>query len=61
MLVHVGDGVYDERLLATAIKLAARKRRGIHLLVTIPVPNALEIDASMPDQEATGQQSLSCQ
>src|SRR5918994_1759382 len=52
VLVHVGDGVYDERLIATAAKLAARKRRGIHVLVTITVPNALEIDAPMREVEA---------
>ena len=52
VLVHFGDGGYDEQMLATAIKLAARKRRGIHVLVTITVPNALEIDAPMPDEEA---------
>ena len=38
VLVHVGDGGYDEQLVATAVKLAARKRRGIHVLVTITVP-----------------------
>ena len=38
--------------LATAAKLAARKRRGIHVLVTITVPNAMDIDAAMPEAEA---------
>ena len=38
--------------MATAVKLAARRRRGIHVLVTITVPNALPIDAPMPDAEA---------
>ena len=42
VLVHVGDGRFDEQLLATAAKLAARRRRGIHVLVTITVPNALD-------------------
>ena len=53
MLVHFGDSGYDDQVLATARKLAARKRRGIHVLVTITVPNSMEIDAPMPDQEAT--------
>ena len=52
VLVHVGDDRYDEQTIATAIKLAARKRRGIHVLVTITVPNSLPIDAPMPEQEA---------
>jgi APA family basic amino acid/polyamine antiporter len=52
VLVHVGDDGYDEQVLATATKLAARKRRGIHVLVTIPVPNSLPIDADLGEQEA---------
>ena len=52
VLVHVGDDSYDEQMLATAVKLAARKRRGIHVLVTITVPNSRQIDASMPEAEA---------
>jgi basic amino acid/polyamine antiporter, APA family len=55
VLVHVGDGSYDPQVMATAGKLAARKRRGIHLLVTITVPSALPIGAEMPEQEATAQ------
>ena len=45
VLLHVGDGRFDAQLLATAAKLAARKRRGIHVLVTITVPKSHEIDA----------------
>ncbi len=52
VLVHVGDGVHDEQRIATAAKLAARRRRGIHVLVTITVPNPLLIDAPMPAAEA---------
>ncbi len=52
VLVHVGEDGYDEQVLATATKLAARKRRGIHVLVTIPVPNSLPIDADLGEQEA---------
>jgi APA family basic amino acid/polyamine antiporter len=43
---------YDEQLMATAIKLAARKRRGIHVLVTVNVPYALAIEARMPELES---------
>ena len=52
VLVHIGDLQADERLVATAAKLAARKRRGIHLLITITVPNAIDIGTAMPDAEA---------
>ena len=52
VLVHFGEAGYDEQMLATAVKLAARKRRGIHVLVTITVPRAFAIDAPMRDEEA---------
>ena len=52
VLVPLVDGRYDDQLMATAIKLAAGKRRGIHVLALVTVPNAQAIDASMPDEEA---------
>ena len=55
VLVHVTDAGYAEQLLATAAKLAARRRRGIHVLVTINVPNSLAIDAPMPEAEAAAE------
>ena len=55
VLVHFGDSGYDDQVLATARRLAARKRRGIHVLVTITVPNSMEIDAPMPDQQTAAQ------
>jgi basic amino acid/polyamine antiporter, APA family len=47
---HPSDGA-----VATAVKVAARRRRGIHLLVTIPVPASSPIDADMPEQELAAQ------
>ena len=41
--------------IATAQKLAARRRRGIHVLVWITVPNASPVDAPLPDQELAAQ------
>jgi APA family basic amino acid/polyamine antiporter len=38
--------------MATAIKLAAGRRRGIHVLGLVTVPNALPIEASVPEAEA---------
>jgi basic amino acid/polyamine antiporter, APA family len=52
LLVPLGDGHYDESVVATAGKLAARKRRGIHVLALVTVPSALAIDAPMPEEEA---------
>src|SRR5919199_5660856 len=46
---------YSEGAVATAVKVAARRRRGIHVLVTIPVPASAPIDAEMPEQELAAQ------
>jgi basic amino acid/polyamine antiporter, APA family len=55
VLVHVGDDSYDPQTIATAARLAARKQRGIHVLVTITVPNSLPIDAPVRAEEAAAQ------
>jgi APA family basic amino acid/polyamine antiporter len=52
VLVPLMDGHYDESVMATASRLAARRRRGIHVLALVTVPNALPIDARMRDAEA---------
>ena len=44
------------RRSSTAVKLAARRRRGIHVLVTITVPANAPIDAPLPEQEARAQE-----
>src|SRR5215216_6685249 len=54
VLVPVADG-YDEHVMATAAKLAARKRRGIHVVSFLTVPHSLPIDAHMGDEEAVAQ------
>jgi APA family basic amino acid/polyamine antiporter len=55
VLVPMGAERYDESVVATAAKLAARRRRGIHVLAMVTVPSALPIDAPMPEQEAAAQ------
>jgi basic amino acid/polyamine antiporter, APA family len=52
VLVAFEDGQYSADAVATAVRLAARRRRGIHVLVVITVPPNSPIDAEMPDQEA---------
>jgi APA family basic amino acid/polyamine antiporter len=44
-----------EGAVNTAVKMAARRKRGIHVLVTIPVPPSSPIDAEMPEQELAAQ------
>jgi APA family basic amino acid/polyamine antiporter len=52
ILVAFEDSDYSPEAISTAVRLAARRRRGVHVLVTITVPPNSPIDAAMPDQEA---------
>jgi basic amino acid/polyamine antiporter, APA family len=52
VLVAFEDGAYSAQAVATAVKLAARRRRGIHVVATITVPASAPIDAPLPEQEA---------
>ncbi|MBJ7343443.1 MAG: APC family permease, partial [Solirubrobacteraceae bacterium] len=55
VLVALEPPSYSPASVATAIRLAARRRRGIHILVPIPVPSSAPIDAEMPEQEERAQ------
>jgi APA family basic amino acid/polyamine antiporter len=58
VLVAFEDEQYEPEAVATAVKLAARRRRGIHVLVTITVPNSAPIDAALPEQESHAQSTI---
>jgi basic amino acid/polyamine antiporter, APA family len=58
ILVAFEDGQYSSDAVATAVKLAARRRRGIHILATISVPASAPIDAPLPEQEARAQAAI---
>ncbi len=51
VLVAFDTHNYSARTIATAAKLAGPRRRGIHVLVTITVPQVSPIDAELPDEE----------
>jgi APA family basic amino acid/polyamine antiporter len=51
VLVAFEDLRYSSEAVATAVRLAARRRRGIHVLVTITVPPNVPIDAETPELE----------
>jgi APA family basic amino acid/polyamine antiporter len=55
VLVALEPRHYSEGAMATAAKVAARRRRGIHVLVTITVPYSAPINADLPDQELAAQ------
>jgi APA family basic amino acid/polyamine antiporter len=52
VLVAFEDGRFSSEAVATAARLAAIRRRGIHVLVTITVPPNSPIDAPLPEEEA---------
>ncbi len=51
VLVALDARHYSPTTIATATKLAGRKRRGIHVLVLITVPQVSPIDAQLPEEE----------
>src|SRR5437870_4615654 len=58
VLVAFEDGEYSPQAVATAAKLAARRRRGIHVLVTITVPASAPVNAAMPNEERRAQEII---
>jgi len=52
ILVALEAEHYTPQTIATAVRLAARRRRGIYVLVTITVPQSSPLDADMPQKEA---------
>jgi APA family basic amino acid/polyamine antiporter len=49
---------FSEEVVATAVKLAARRRRGIHVHSMITVPNDLPLDAELEDAEREAQSKI---
>src|SRR4051795_10129361 len=58
VLVAFEDTEYSSDAVATAVKLAARRRRGVHVVVLVTVPNHLPIDAQLPEQERQAEQTI---
>jgi APA family basic amino acid/polyamine antiporter len=58
VLVAFEDGTYSENAMATALKLAAHKDGDVRVIVTVTVPPALELDAPLPEAEATAAQVI---
>ena len=58
VLVAFEDGQYSPEAVSTAAKLAARRRRGIHVVVMITVPANSPIDAEMSKAESKAQSAI---
>ncbi len=52
------DAPFSEETVATAVRLAAKRRRGIHVASMITVPTNLPLDASLDAQEAEAQSKI---
>ncbi len=55
VLVPFEDDPFSELTIATAARLAGRKRRGIHVISLLNVPAHLPIDAPLPRQQERAQ------
>ncbi|HEY7455845.1 MAG TPA: amino acid permease [Solirubrobacterales bacterium] len=59
VLVAFEDGTpFSEEMVATAVKLASKRRRGIHVHALLTVPTHLPLDAEMRDAEAEAQSKI---
>jgi APA family basic amino acid/polyamine antiporter len=58
VLVAFEDAQYSREAVSMAARLAARRSRGIHVLVTITVPANAPIDAPLPEQEGVAQATI---
>jgi APA family basic amino acid/polyamine antiporter len=52
------DESFSPEMVATAVKLAGKRRRGIHVHSMLTVPTNLPLNAEMPEQEAEAQQKI---
>jgi APA family basic amino acid/polyamine antiporter len=52
------DQPFSEEVVATAVKLASKRRRGIHVHSMLTVPTHLPLDAELPEQEGEAQSKI---
>ena len=52
------DEPFSPEMVATAVRLASKRRRGIHIHSMMTVPTNLPLDAAMPEQEAEAQSKI---
>jgi basic amino acid/polyamine antiporter, APA family len=59
VLVAFDDGQpFSEEVVATAVKLASKRRRGIHVHSMLAVPTNLPLDADLSEREAEAQSKI---
>ena len=55
VIVAFEEGTYSQGAIATALKLASHKKADVRVIVTVNVPQHLDIEAPLPEAEATAQ------
>jgi APA family basic amino acid/polyamine antiporter len=55
VIVAFEEGTYSQEAIATALKLASHKKADVRVIVTVEVPQHLDVEAALPDAEATAQ------
>jgi basic amino acid/polyamine antiporter, APA family len=58
LVAFEADEPFSEEAVATAVRLAGRRRRGIHVLGIVNVPTTLPLDAPLPEQESEAQTKI---
>ncbi len=58
VLLALDGASYSPGAMATAQKVAARRRKGIHVIVPIVVPASSPLDADLPEQELAAQEVI---
>ncbi len=58
VLVAFEEEPFSKETVATAARLAARRRRGIHVLAIVNVPTNLPLDAPLEEQESEAQSKI---
>ncbi len=58
VLLALDGRTFSPGAMATATKVAARRRKGIHVIVPIVVPTSSPLDADLPEQELAAQEVI---
>jgi basic amino acid/polyamine antiporter, APA family len=58
MVAFEDDEPFSEEMVATAVKLASKRRRGIHVHAMLTVPTNLPLDAELREPEAEAQSKI---
>jgi APA family basic amino acid/polyamine antiporter len=58
MVAFEDDEPFSEEMVATAVKLASKRRRGIHVHSMLVVPTNLPLDAELREREAEAQSKI---